>query len=179
MTTRRKDNSLGKGVYYAADDYIGIMRRIAILAVDLTVLILLGFILILITTEPLDDPTDSFWFAYVALAWTYLTILKPSKVRTVGYWLTGARIVNLRGQRPSILRMTFRLLVWLFGPFNLLFDLIWAGIDDDRQTLRDRFTGTCVIKHGAEPVGTGEIHLTYYNAFGLTLTYPRVSRPTR
>ncbi len=174
-----KDHSLGEGVYYAANDYIGVLRRIAILAIDFTVLFFLGFIVEWVTTEPLDDPTDAFFFSHVALVWTYLTILKPSKVRTVGYWLTGSRIVNLRGQRPSILRMTFRLLLWVFGPFNLLFDLIWAGIEDDRQTLRDRYAGTCVIKNGAEPMGTGEIHLTHYNANGLTLTYPRVSRPTR
>lgn len=75
--------------------------------------------------------------------------------------------------------MTFRMLLWAFGPFNLLFDLLWSGIDDDRQTLRDRFAGTCVVKNRAEPIGTAEIHLTYYYAFGFALMYPRVMRRKR
>ena len=73
--------------------------------------------------------------------------------------------------------MTFRLLIWLLGPFNLLFDLFWSSLDDDRQTLRDRFAGTCVFNNQAEPIGTAEIHLTHYNAFGFALIYSRVMRP--
>ena len=113
----------------------------------------------------------------LGLVWFYLAVLKPSKVRTVGYWLLGCRIVDLRGQKPSILRMRFRSILWVFGPFNLLFDLIWCGIDDDRQSLRDRFVGTCVVRNRAVPIGNGEIHLAYFNAMGYALVFPRVVHP--
>lgn len=74
-------------------------------------------------------------------------------------------------------RMTFRMLLWTFGPLNLLFDLLWSGIDDDQQTLRDRFAGTCVVRKRAKPIGTAEIHLIHYYAFGFALMFPRVMRP--
>jgi len=179
MRAHTRDTSLGTGVYFSPGDYIGITRRMIILAVDVFVLVLgyivFGTLYIGITGH---DPSGTFHWSYLGLAWSYLTILKASRLRTVGYRLTGARILNLRGEQPSFLRMTFRLLLWLFGPFNLVFDLFWAGNDEDRQTLRDRFAGTCVVKRSAHPVGTGEIHFAYYNALGFNLMYPRVVRRT-
>jgi hypothetical protein len=38
MAMRQRDNSLGSGVYYAADDYVGIGRRLVIYLVDGVVL---------------------------------------------------------------------------------------------------------------------------------------------
>ena len=54
-----------------------------------------------------------------------------------------------------------------------------SGLDsmDDRQTLRDRFAGTCLINDGANPIGTGEIHLTYFDIGYFNLAYPRVVHP--
>lgn len=108
------------------------------------------------------------------ITWGYVVVLKPTTLRTVGYRVAGCRIVNLQGERPSVFRMTYRSLLWIFGPFNLLMDLFWCASDDDRQTLRDRFAGTCVIRNGAQPVGTGEVHLTRFNALGYALAYPAV-----
>jgi uncharacterized RDD family membrane protein YckC len=104
----------------------------------------------------INGPPIAFVAAVFAVFWAYEVVLKRSTVRTVGYRLTGCRIVNLQGERPSLFALTFRSLLWLFGPFNLLFDLLWCGIDDDRQTLRDRFAETCLINEGAMPIGTGE-----------------------
>ena len=177
QTTRKHGHSLGDGVYYAAEDYVGIMPRLVIFFVDSLVLaavyLLLGSVFVSVT----GDLAGAFWLTSAILTWAYLSVVKASKIRTVGYWVTGSRIVNLRGERPAILRMTFRTLLWAFGPFNVLFDLIWSGIDDDRQTLRDRYAGTCVIKHGAEPIGSGEIQRAYFHAFGFALIYNRVPRP--
>ena len=65
----------------------------------------------------------------------------------------------------------------MFGPFNLLFDLMWCGLDEDKQTLRDRFAETCLINDHATPIGTGEIHLTYFDIGSFNLMYPRVVHP--
>ncbi len=176
MTTGKRDTSIGVGVYFALDDYVGIMRRVVILVVDLAVLIVMYIVFAALFTTLAGDLNGTFILIYLLCVWAYLTVIKASRIRTVGYWLTGSRILNLRGKRPSIFRMTFRMLLWAFGPFNLLFDLLWSGIDDDRQTLRDRFAGTCVVKNRAEPIGTAEIHLTYYHALGFALMYPRVMR---
>jgi hypothetical protein len=77
----------------------------------------------------------------------------------------------------SLPMLTFRSLLWMFGPCNFEFDLISCGIDDDRQTMRDRFTNMCLVNKSAEPIGTGEVHLAYFNAFGYTLAYPHVCHP--
>lgn len=179
MVIRKRDNSLGRGVYFAPGDYVGTMRRIVILVVDLGVL--LGMYLVLATLFMMisGELNTSFKLIYLLCVWAYLTILKASRIRTLGYRLTGSQIINLRGKKPSIVRMTFRLLLWSLGPFNLIFDLLWSSIDDDYQTLRDRFAGTCVVNNDAKPIGTAEIHLMYYDACGWALMYPRVMRPKR
>lgn len=178
MSAAKHDTSLGTGVYFATGDYIGITRRMIILAIDLIVLVVVYAVLGVLDMQINErELTDSLILGYLVFVWAYLTILKASPLRTVGYWVTGARILNLRGERPSFLRMTFRLLLWLFGPFNLIFDLFWAGTDEDRQTLRDRFAGTCVVKNLATPIGTGEIHFSHYHALGFNLMYPHVVRP--
>lgn len=177
MTTRKRDTSLGTGVYFALDDYVGLVRRVMILIVDLAVLVGVYFLFAAAFVAMAGDLNGTFVLIYIGFAWAYLTVLKSSRIRTAGYWLTGARILNLRGKRPSVFRMTFRELLWAFGPFNLFLDLLWSGIDDDRQTLRDRFAGTCVVNHRAESIGAAEIHLVHYNAFGFALMYPRVMRP--
>jgi uncharacterized RDD family membrane protein YckC len=165
------------GVYFAINDYVGILRRLAILAIDLVVL----FFVYLVVGVPyyiVVGELDGILGLLIAICvWFYLTVIKASKIRTVGYRLTGSRILTLHGTRPSILRMTFRMLLWVLGPFNFLFDLLWSGIDDAHQTLRDGFAGTCVVRNHAKPIGEGEIHLTHYDALGFALQYPRVMRP--
>jgi uncharacterized RDD family membrane protein YckC len=162
MATRKRDTSLGSGVYYAANDYVGIGRRLIILIVDGIVLAFLLLAFVVIWAVLGGGPPIIFTAAVFATAWVYAVLFKRSPLRTVGYWLTGCRLVTLQGERPSLFALTFRSVLWMFGPFNLLFDVFWSGLDDDRQTLRDRFAGTCLINNSAVPIGTGEIHLTYF-----------------
>ena len=183
---RRRDNSLGEGVYYRDDAYAGLVRRLMVIAIDSLFLFVIGVVLwIVLLCFAWDiksgdfhwDPNGVLWLTWLVVAWFYLSVLKPSKWRTVGYRLTGLKIVGIRGQRPSIVRMTFRMLLWLFGPFNLLLDLMWLGADSEHQSLRDCYAGTYVVRCDAEPVGKAQVHLAYYNAFGFSLMYPRVVRP--
>ena len=177
MPVRKRDRSLGSGVYYAPGDYVGILRRIAIWVIDAFVLLCLLFGLGTVWSAVAPESPGPYLLTSLILVWLYVAVLKPSKLRTVGYWLTGCRIVNLRGESPSVLRMTLRSLMWMLGPFSPIFDLIWCGIDEDRQGLRDRFVGTCLIKRDATPIGQGEIHLAHFNAMGYTLMYPHVVHP--
>ena len=110
MKTRKRDHSLGEGVYYAADDYIGIGRRIVLICVDLTVIILGGVVLAwTLATVDAEGSERSMmraalysWLLYVALVAAYMTVIKASKIRTIGYRVAGTKIVDLRGRRPSI-----------------------------------------------------------------------------
>lgn len=178
MLQRRRDRSLGDGVYFTADDYIGVAPRIIILFVDTLVLGVIVLLLALLWFYLVGD--YKIFAGVVALAvWLYLVPLKRSVFRTIGYRLMGAKLVNLKGQRPSLFMLTFRSILWIFGlaPSNLLLEFIWCGIDDDRQSIRDRIANTCLVKNDATPIGTGEVHLAYFFSFAYTLAYSRVVHP--
>lgn len=160
---------MGDGVYYAAGDYIGLWSRVLILIVDgcflMFGLVVLGIVSFL--TLP-----SIFTLLALGFVWWYEVPLKRSRIRTPGYWLTGCKIVNLQGERPSLLMLTIRALM----PFHILLDLLLSGIDDDRQSLRDRYSKTCLVQVNAEPIGSGPVQLSRYFAGGLALFYPYVVR---
>ncbi len=177
MKQRQRDRSLGDGVYYDPGDYIGLGPRILILIVDAFVLIVIVWLIAFAWVNIVGEYNRIFGAITTLAIWLYSVPLKRSTLRTIGYRMTGAKLVTLSGERPSLFMLTFRSLLWLLGPFNLLFDLIWCGIDEDRQTMRDRYTKMCLVRSCANPIGTGEVHLAYFNAFGYTLMYPHVVHP--
>lgn len=175
------DSSLGDGVFFAEADHAGFVRRFIAMAIDFTAMLVYGVIswciLAALIAYGIGSNLDLAFFGVFSLsAWLYLTVVKTSKLRTVGYRLTDMKIVNLKGKRPSIIRMTFRSLLWMIGPFNVLLDLMWLAADAEQQSLRDCFSGTCVVRNGAKPIGKGSVHLAYYTAMGMTMMYPRVVR---
>ncbi|MFT5528174.1 MAG: putative RDD family membrane protein YckC [Pirellulaceae bacterium] len=174
MIKRKRDRSLGGGVYYNADDYLGIGPRIVILIVDGLALLAIVALVTSIYVLMLGDVSPSFFPMAVFWCWIYEVPLKRSSHRTLGYRLMGVKLVTLKGETPSILMLSLRSMLWMFGPFNLLFDIVWVAIDVDRQTVRDRYTSMCLVRNDANPIGTGEVHLAYFNAGGYSLAYPHV-----
>lgn len=170
----QRDRTLGDGVFYAREDCRGIRMRLLILIVDVVVLVALWIALWYLIVFGGWMPEDRYAMFYFLFVWVYMAVLRQSVVRTPGYWLTNSQIVTLKGKRPSILRMTLRLVFWLAGPINMLFDLAWAGVEMDRQSMRDRLVGTMLIRNGAKPAGTGEIHLDHVFVCGLAPIYSRV-----
>lgn len=177
MTPKTRDRSLGDGVYFAPNDYVGLGPRVITFAIDSLVLAAIFWLVSFLWSQTIGINNDAIFLVLLFIAWIYLVPLKRSNFRTIGYHLIGCRLVTLKGTRPSLVMLTLRALSWIFGPFNFLIDLIWCGIDDDRQTMRDRYTLMCLVRNNAAPVGTGEIHLAYFNAFGYNLVYPRVVHP--
>lgn len=164
-------------VVYADGDYAGLFRRLIVVVVDMLVLVAVLFMVLIVAALFEDGGEDAvalLMWLWVAFVYLYLAVLKPSRVRTAGYWLTGVRIVTHKGERPSVLRMTFRLLLWGFGPVNPLVDFFWLGGDHHRQTMRDKFAGTYVIKRHAAPVGRGKRVTAYYNFLGMSLVFYEV-----
>ena len=181
MTTS-STGTLGDGVYYEREAYAGLLRRFAILLVDLATLFAIGLFLGVLwfgVFAEFGDPGSGFLWSWIGLGYVYLVFLEASPIGTLGFFLAGVKIVNLKGERPSFLRMTLRLLMWFLGPFNPLIDLIWLGGDDDRQTLRDKFAGTYVVKKGALPAGHGPVGVAYYNLLGFTIAFPEVKKHVR
>ena len=181
--TMSVDESLGNGVFFARDSYAGLMRRILVMLIDGMVLIAAGVAiwvpLVMLLWDPQTGRTPDalFFMLWTALIWFYLTIIKRSRCRTVAYRLLGLQIVTTCGTRPTLAVMTLRLLIWVFGPFSFILDLLWVGVDTEQQTLRDCYAGTYVVRANSQPVGVGPMHLTRYFGAGLALSYPRVIRP--
>ena len=177
------DNSLGTGAYYELDDYAGFMRRLLVMLIDSLALFFAGmavwFVILAVSwnIDPTYDPTGVFFLIWATMTWVYLVPLKRSRFRTIAYQLLGLKIVSTKGERPSLFSMTFRMLIWIFGPINFLLDIAWLGADTEGQSLRDCYAGTYVVRSTADPIGFAQMHLTRYNGAGMTLAYPRVCRP--
>lgn len=185
MKHQQVDHSLGDGIYFSQESYPGFIRRLIAMVTDGAILMFVGiaiwiFLALLFYVLESDRSPEALHFAiWLTIAWVYMTVIKRSRLRTIGYRLSGLRIIDIRGSRPSLTRMTLRLLMWTYGPFNFMLDLIWLGADSERQTLRDCYCGTYVVRATAQPEGSAPMHLTRYFAGGIAPSYPRVVRPRK
>ncbi len=161
------------------------VRRVIIFCVDFVAAIalsfgvLIGVLYIYFLRNPQSDlPPQSLWVLPI-VTYLYLTALKRSRIRRIrslGYILTGVRIVDIRGGRPSLLQMTIRMLPLLPVPWSLLFDLGWIVDEPQRQTLRDKWAGTFVVHRKALPIGIAPVRYKRIGFAGLLLIIPEVGR---
>jgi len=181
------------GVYYRQSDYASLLKRIIAAGVDCFVLIILAVIISFIWPLFFEQPdfdiaadfgwmalaffSPGFFWTCTIIAYCYLSIIKPSYLRTIGYRIAKLKIVNMKGCRPSLLQMTWRFLLLIFGPFHILIDLFWlGGGDDDRQALRDKMAGTYVVAANSLPVGSGPFKYANYNFLGFAFIFREVKR---
>lgn len=172
-------NNLGFGVYYRNGDYADFASRAAVMLVDLLFILLFSFIAtgILWGLAPRRLNFPAVMIEIIVLfSFFYLTIIKASKLRTLGYILIGVRIVDLKGKRPSFFKMVFRYLLLTLGPLSLIPDILWLIGEPTKQTFRDKVSGTYVIKKDAEPMGTGAMHLKYYHITSFHIIVPEVKK---
>lgn len=171
------DNS-NKGVYFAIEEYAGLIRRTLCLSIDLSFILLLLYLIDYTFDQILEY---EFLYGYAIFVWIifstlYFSIIKSSKFQTLGYRFLGLKIIDLHGNRPSSLKMIFRFLVSIFGPFEIPFDIIWLIDDTNKQSLRDKFAETYVIKKNAKPIGSNKIVGYYYFINGYSFFFAEVSR---
>ena len=166
------DHKTSDSMLFSEEDYPGIWMRAAIVLIDSVVLLCVSFTFAMFCYAVGVRNPDGMWLASsLVFFYVYLTVLKQSQVRTVAFRVMGARIVNDKAERPSIFRMMFRLLIWAVGPFNVLMDFLWLGGDRNRQTLRDKFSGTWVVRRNAVPASSAKRKATSYNVGGLTCIF--------
>jgi uncharacterized RDD family membrane protein YckC len=170
------------GVYFRREDYAGLWRRFLIDAVDFPIVLALSALVLVapVATGHQPHQAPGLFLALLAAVWFgYFVLLKGSRYRTAGYVLGGARIVNLRGDRPSYGSLALRLVFLAVGPVNAVLDVFWLTGDLDRQALRDKFASTYVVLKDAVPAGTGPIRLRIYTFSGMTFLFREVQRPAR
>ncbi|HXX35771.1 MAG TPA: RDD family protein [Thermodesulfobacteriota bacterium] len=186
------DSNTENGVYYGTNDYGSLPRRCAAIAIDLIVLVMLWFLIAWIWSFFADLPgldrmakytwlsiafvSPSYFWCCLFASYIYMTVVKASRLRSVGYRVTDLKVVNLKGVRPSVFQMTWRFILLVFGPIDLIADLIWLGGDDNRQTIRDKIAATYVIRSHAAPMGAGVIVRRKYFLLGWSFIFQEVSR---
>lgn len=72
--------------------------------------------------------------------------------------------------------MLLRFLLILFGPFQLPFDILWILNDPNKQSLRDKVSGTYVVKVDAVVLRQGEITAKEYFILGFCLLFKELDR---
>jgi len=171
-----------EAVCFDRRDYAGPARRVIIVCIDFVAVIALSFGVLIgvwyvcLLRNPRGDLSPQALWVLPAVAYAYLTLVKRSRIRTLGYILTGVRIVDIRGRRPSLLQMTIRMLPMLPVPWSLLFDLGWIVGEPQRQTLRDKWAGTFVVRRTAKPICTAPVRYKRIGFAGLFLIIPEVGR---
>jgi uncharacterized RDD family membrane protein YckC len=184
--TRGHDHcETGRAVCFDRRDYAGPVRRAVTICIDFVAAIVLSFgvltgiwCLWLVRHRQSDPPPEALWVV-PAVAYLYLTVLKRSRVRTLGYILTGVRIVNIEGKTPSLLQMTIRILPVIQlstvpVPWFLLLDVGWMVDEPAKQTLRDKWAGTFVVRRKAKPVGTAPVRYNRIGFAGIFLIFPEI-----
>ncbi len=164
------------GVVFEENDYAGFLSRILIMFIDL-IFILLIFVAanytdtFLYKKYNIDSPM-TYLVMPSLISYLYLTVLKASKYGTIGQKLTNTKILHLGGKRPNIILMTYRLLFWVAGPFNFIFDLAWITLNKEKRTLRDSICNTIIVKKNAEPISrSSQIRNIRAMVFGFHFLY--------
>ena len=172
---------------YRREDYVGAFRHLLIFVVDSCILYFILFLLALIAIPSGDLlSTDLMPFVlplWLIHCWVYLAFLKPSRFRSVGYWIADAKIITIYGKPPSPWRMTTRLLwaamYWLpYFSINIFADLLWTTMNSERQMLRDLMAETRLIRNRAKPIGVGKVSRCLFTGLGITVFYARVHPKT-
>jgi uncharacterized RDD family membrane protein YckC len=165
------------GVIYDQKDYAGFLKRVVIAFVDLLIIILVSATVFFASDYLIYNDelyiNFNFFFTLFFSVW-YLALLKRSKYGTIGYNLTGVKIVDLKGEKPALFKMVLRVLLSLIGPFELIIDIIWLTSEITKQTLRDKYIGTYVIAKKASPVRTGNLQTVSLGFMGWNLMYREI-----
>ncbi len=172
-----KNSDENIGVIYEKKDYAGFSKRVVIAMIDIVVIAAVSACGSYFADSffSFEDTHHRFNFILILIfSIFYLAILKRSKFRTIGYLLARVKIVDLKGQRPSIFKMILRELLILLGPFELFTDIIWMTSEATKQTLRDKYVGTYVIRQTAIPVGKGRLQNVSLGFMGWNLMYREV-----
>ena len=148
-----------QGTIYQVTDYIGFWKRVAIQILDLLVIFVVMIPFLILDNYRYDNYySESFLlYSYLGLfiCYLYLTMLKASRFGTLGQLVTKTIIRTIHGDKPSMLRMTYRLLFWILGPFNVITDMAFIPSNSEKRTLRDCLCKTILVKKNVVPISTG------------------------
>src|SRR6266540_1554917 len=96
-----------EAVYYRGEDYASFGLRMLIGTIDLFIV----FAVFISVSLFIDDflSINLLMLVWIAIWFSYFVLHKRSKMGTVGYMVAKVRIVNLKGERPSVYSLALRL----------------------------------------------------------------------
>jgi uncharacterized RDD family membrane protein YckC len=166
-----------RGIYFRREDYASFPIRVFVDVVDLIVFAVFCVAVAAVLAVGLPGGKSTFnlmFLTWLAAALFYFVVLKRSAFGTLGYRWGKVRVVGLDGRVPGYWSLILRLLFGMLGPLNWVLDLIWLTSDANRQSLRDKFANTYVIKANAQFAGEGPLVFRYYSICGCTWLFREV-----
>lgn len=164
-------------IYYQKQDYAGFWKRLGAWIVDLLVIIACIAVYWYVVYHIVNDPIMMFkiiFFTSLLFMYVYLAVIKSSNFRTIGYNLFGIKVVDLLGNSPNWSTMLIRFLLIFIGPFTFIIDILWLTGEQTKQTLRDKYAGTYVVKNTSIPKGTGLLRTVSLHFMGWNLSFKEV-----
>lgn len=180
MTQPSQHKKLRQGVYYSEKSYAGFWLRVTSWLVDIIVICVFHGACYYIFDKysgRTEFELKLFCLFSFLSCYIYLAVMKNTKISTLGFYLTDLKVVNLYGLRPSLWNMSFRFLLLTFGPFEMFPDLLWLTCEKTKQSLRDKYAGTYVVKKSTDPLGEANIIQTRLHVLGWNLVYNEVDLP--
>jgi uncharacterized RDD family membrane protein YckC len=166
------------GKLYRRSDYPGVLTRIMVDLIDVSTILALcvmTFIVAYLFTEQ-ERVMNLILFGWVILAFGYLGPWKATGFPTLGYFMFRVKIVNSQGNQIDFWQASGRALFLLFGPANYLIDLFWLYGETPRQALRDKFTGTYLIKNNAVLESEGKLVSKVLHVMGYRVQIEEIQR---
>ncbi len=94
-----------------------------------------------------SDPALMTAFAMLlVVTCAYLMTFQAVLGRTLGMQLLKMRVIDVWGERPSILRCAARTGGYVLGAATVMLGFLWVGFDSEKRGLHDWIAGTYVIK---------------------------------
>jgi uncharacterized RDD family membrane protein YckC len=85
----------------------------------------------------------------LAIGLIYAFVFQMTTSRTLGMRAAGTRIIDVYGQRPSVVRVGARTAGYLACVVTLGLGFLWIGFDSEKRGLHDWVAGTYVVKERA------------------------------
>ncbi len=171
--------SAGTGALYRKSDYAGALTRILVDLIDILAILAFG-IAACFAAHSLGASSRAIAriiCLVILLAFGYLGPWKATGYPTLGYLLFRLQLVNAQGRRPDFWQASGRALFLGIGPVNYLIDVFWLYGETPRQALRDKFSGTYLIKKNAVPVAEGKVVSKVLHVMGYRAVVQEIQKP--
>lgn len=184
-------------VVYDRDDYASPLKRIISFAIDFIVLMFLlamlrlGVAAVVVPGDALKGLNQTqqtqevnrrllpyrtqLNFGIIAVVLVYHVLLRTLPGGTIGYRLTGTRLINEYGRPPELRTAMRRFVFGAPGCLCFLASYLKCLSDPYRQAMHDHYAGTWLVRKHATPIGPAIIEYQQKMIGPWPLQYPVLS----